>query len=170
MTFDKRSVIGGSGLLSFTTFLVKKSRTSSPSKVTTVDYPLTLEYRNIPNGGLQPAVEVELTNGARSARTVAILDSGATHTVFSYEIAQLLGIEDVRTGTRVDASTLGGRIEFYLFEVEIRLPGENQRFAGQIGFFPGQIPRNILGRILFFSRFEVGFRERHQRLHLRPED
>jgi hypothetical protein len=137
--------------------------------VVTVNYPLTFEYRHIPNAGLQPAVEVVLTNGERTARAVAILDSGATHTVFSCEIAELLGIEDVTTGSRVSTSTFGGPFEFYLFDLHIRFPSDHQSFSGQIGFSPGRTPRNMLERILFFSRFEVGFRETRQRMNLRPE-
>lgn len=136
----------------------------------TVNYPLTFAYCHIPNAGLQPAVEVVLTNGERTARAVAILDSGATHTVFSHEIADLLGIEDVTTGIPVPAITLGGHFEFYLFDIHIRLSGDNRDFSAQIGFSPGRTPRNILGRILFFSRFEVGFRETRQRVNLRPEE
>jgi hypothetical protein len=138
--------------------------------VVTVNYPLTFEYRHIPNAGLQPAVEVLLTNGERTARAVAILDSGATHTVFSCEIAELLGIEDVTTGNRVSTSTFGGPFVFYLFDLHIRLSGDDRDFSAQIGFSPGRTPRNILGRILFFSRFEVGFRETRQRMNLRLEE
>jgi Aspartyl protease len=140
------------------------------SKVVTVNYPITIEYRNIPSAGLQPAVEVELTLREQNARTVAIIDSGATHTVFSVEIAELLGIDDVTTGIRVPASTLGGPFDFYLFDLEIRFPIDQQTYSGQIGFSPRRTSRNILGRILFFSLFEVGFRETQQRLNLRPEE
>jgi hypothetical protein len=138
--------------------------------VVTVNYPLTFDYRNIPSAGLQPAVEVVLAHGERTARAVAILDSGATHTVFSREIADLLGIRDVTAGTPVPVSTLGGRFTFYLFDLHVRLPGSDQGFSAQIGFSPGRIPRNILGRVVFFSRFEVGFRETRQRINLRPEE
>lgn len=136
----------------------------------TVNYPLTFEYRNIPNAGLQPAVEVELTNGERNARAVAILDSGATRTVFSREIAELLDINDVTTGDLVRTSTLGGPCEFYLFDISMRFPINQAGFTGRVGFSPSRIPRNILGRDLIFSRFEIGFRETQQRINLRPEE
>ena len=101
---------------------------------------------------------------------MAVLDSGASHTVFSREIADLLRIDDMMAGGHVAASTLGGSFEFYLFDLEVRLPPSSERFTGQVGFAPARIPRNILGRILFFSRFEIGFREVRQHINLRPEE
>ena len=138
----------------------------------TVDYPISSAYLNVPNAGLQPAVEVELVHGHRTTRTVGILDSGSSFTIFSPEFAELLGIDDVSSGHRARASTLGGAVDFYLFdlEMEVRFPSHRGRFAGQIGFFAAKMPRNILGRNLIFARYEIGFRESQQLIHIRPED
>ena len=119
--------------------------------------------------GLQPAAEVALFHGERTARAVGVLDSGSLYTVFSPEHAALIGIDDVMAGTPEGINTLGGPIQIYLFDLEIQLLGAGPRFAGQIGFFPARAPRNILGRSVIFSAFEIGFHERGQRIHLRPE-
>ncbi len=66
-------------------------------------------------------------------------------------------------------STFGGLIEIYLFDLEIQLIGAGPRFAGQVGFFSGHASRNILGRNVIFSFFEIGFHERGQVIHLRAE-
>jgi hypothetical protein len=139
---------------------------------TVVNYPFSVPYRDVPGVGAVPAVEVELYNGAQSARTVGIFDSGATHTVFGVQFAEALGIDDVTAGQRVRATTMGGPIEYFLFDMEmaLRIDDEVIRFPGQIGFSPFRIPRNILGRIVIFTRFELGFREQAQHLHIRPED
>lgn len=119
--------------------------------------------------GLQPAAEVQLFNGAMAAKAVGIFDSGSPYTVFSPELAEVIGIDDVMTGRPEGISTLGGPIRIYLFDLEIQLLGAGPRFAGQIGFFATHAPRNILGRSVIFSAFEVGFHERGQVIHLRAE-
>ena len=118
-----------------------------------------------------PAAEVELFYAGQSVRAIGVLDSGSTHTVFSVQFAEQLGL-NVTKGQIVKASTIGGAVEFYLFEMEIALTmgAKASRFPGQIGFFAVRSPRNILGRILLFSRFEIGFKESRQVVHLRTEE
>jgi hypothetical protein len=138
--------------------------------VTIVNYPISLPYRVVPNTrGLQPAVQVTLFHEGSSTRAVAILDSGSSCTVFRPEHATLIGIDDVTVGRPENISTLGGSIEIYLFDLEIQLMGAGPRFAGQIGFFSAHASRNILGRNVIFSSFGIGFHERDQVIHLRPE-
>jgi len=119
--------------------------------------------------GLQPAAEVKLFNGDLTTMAVGIFDSGSPYTVFSPEHAMLIGIDDVMAGTPEGINTLGGPIQIYLFDLEIQLLGAGPRFAGQIGFFAGHASRNILGRSVIFSAFEIGFHERGQQIHLRSE-
>ena len=137
-----------------------------------VNYPFSIPYRHVPGAGVVPAVEVELYNGPQSARTVGVFDSGAMHTVFGVQFAEALGINDVTAGERVAATSMGGPVEYFLFDMEmaLRIDDETLRFPGRIGFFPVHSARNILGRILIFTRFELGFREQAQRLHIRPEE
>jgi len=119
--------------------------------------------------GLQPAAEVKLFNGKKSTHAVGIFDSGSVHTVFRPEHAALLGIDDVTAGHAESISTLGGPIQIFLLDLEIQLVGAGSRFAGQIGFFSGHASRNILGRSVVFSSFEIGFQERGEVIHLRAE-
>jgi len=119
--------------------------------------------------GVQPAAEVTLYNGGLAANAVAVFDSGSLYTVFSPEYAGLIGIEDVTTGNRTVVNTLGGPRDIYLFQLEIQLREAGGRFAAQIGFFEGHAARNILGRSVIFAAFEIGFHERGQSIHLRPE-
>lgn len=119
--------------------------------------------------GVQPAAEVTLYNADITANAVAVFDSGSLYTVFSGRYAELIGIEDVTTGSRVGISTLAGPRDIYLFDLEIQLREAGRRFAAQIGFFSGHAARNILGRSVIFAAFEVGFHERLQRINLRAE-
>ena len=139
----------------------------------TVYYPFSIPYKDVPGAGLVPAVEVELYYGGRLARAVGVFDSGSTHTVFSVVHAEALGIDDVTQGEFFSAMTMSGRsVEYYLFDVEmaLRIQEHPVRFPGRVGFFPARSPRNILGRIVVFSRFEIGFKESGQRVQIRPEE
>ena len=136
----------------------------------TINYPVSLAYRAVPGiNGLQPAAEVRLFNGDMNTTAVGIFDSGSQYTVFRPEHARLIGIRDVTAGHPEGVSTLGGAIEIYLFDLEIQLLEAGPRFAGQVGFFAGHASRNILGHSVVFSAFEIGFHERAQVIHLRPE-
>ena len=135
-----------------------------------VNYPVSLPYRTIPRlNGLHPAAEVRLFNGHKDTIAVGILDSGSPYTAFSPEYAGFIGIDDVTVGHLEDVSTLGGGIQIYLFDLEIQLLKAGPRFAGQIGFFAGHASRNILGRSVIFSAFEIGFHERGQVIYLRAD-
>ena len=119
--------------------------------------------------GLQPAAEVELSSANQRTRAVAIFDSGSMLTTFGSDTALLLGIDDVTVGHAGRVTTLAGVRDVYLFDLDLQLVGIGQPFQAQVGFFPTPIPRNILGRIVFFSKFEIGFRDTTGDLHLREE-
>jgi hypothetical protein len=135
----------------------------------TIDYEISLPYRMTPgNPALLPAAEVELFNGSYSARAVGIFDSGATHTGFSAEIAETLGIV-IEDGSPVPIRTAGGLIDLYMFDLEMKVSALGERFSAQIGFFPTQVPRNILGRIVVFSKYQIGFCETAERMYFKAE-
>lgn len=120
--------------------------------------------------GVQPAAEVILYNHDLATNAVGIFDSGSPFTVFSPEQAALIGIDDVTVGNRQRISTLGGGLfDIYLFDLEIELRAAGTRFAGQIGFFAGRAPRNILGRSVIFTSFKIGFHERGSLIYLQHE-
>lgn len=119
--------------------------------------------------GAQPAAEVELVNGDRRIKAVGILDSGSPFTVFSSECAELLGIENIADGQHQQISTLAGSRDVYFFDLEIEVSAAGHRFPAQIGFFASRAARNILGRIVIFSAFQIGFHERAQIIYLEPQ-
>lgn len=135
------------------------------------DFPIQSAYREISGAGTLPAVEIELRYGGRFVRTLGVFDSGSTHTVFSAEFADQLGIDYIHEGDPVQLNTGGGPVSIYQFqlEIEIRVGNHRRVIPGQVGFFAGRRPRNILGRILVFSHYVVGFRESDQLLFLKPD-
>jgi hypothetical protein len=138
----------------------------------TVDYQFSFYYLPIaPGGPLHPALQVDLIRGSMSTKVIGVLDSGSTVTIFNPEHAQLLDIDDVTQGEPGNVATQAGRIDFYRFDLEMRLRfGTYQyRFPCRIGFFDVKRPRNILGRDFIFQHYEIGFRDRAQEVHLCQE-
>jgi hypothetical protein len=134
---------------------------------TIVTYDVEIPYRNLPVLGGQPVLEVKLLFQNQEARALGIVDSGSNLTVFSAEIAQILGIDDLTEGDAVEVSTIAPQpVTIYRFpmEIEIETQGIRSRLQGQVCFHPGRLSRNLLGKDLFFHHFQIGFRDRHQRL------
>ena len=135
-------------------------------------YQVELPYRCLPGFSIvSPALPVILDWNGHTAQTVGILDSGSTHTVFSRDIASLLGIDDITEGTLLNIATAGGSISVYLFnlELQVRAGSIHQQFSGQVGFADGRLPRNILGLNVVFQQFQIGFRDSRQLVYLLPE-
>lgn len=80
-----------------------------------------------------------------------------------------LGIGDLTTFQSITLQTGGGPITVYLvdLELEIVLEGRN-RFGCQIGF--ANLPRNILGRDIIFSKYLLAFEEMKQLVYYRQSE
>lgn len=136
-----------------------------------VIYQTELLYRDLPGLGHRPAIDVLLHHNGRSARAVGILGTGSVQTVFSREIAELLGITSIQRGDKVTLMSLGGRVEVYQFAVELETytPEFHCRFSGRVGFAEVPLPRNILGLSPIFQQLQIGFRDLKQRVYLLRE-
>src|SRR5713226_4310082 len=100
---------------------LSRNPTLSWFSVVAVDYPISSPYRSMPGVGQVPAAEVELFYAGRNTRTVGVFDSGAMHTAFSVEWAELLGIDNVREGQAVPITTQAGPTEIFLFQMEMAI-------------------------------------------------
>lgn len=146
-----------------------------------VVYDVELPYQDISDIGIRlvaPALPVLLRRwdrtfgNERTTETVGVMDSGSTHTVFSSELATLLGINDLENGSKISIRTAGGSIYAYMFddvEMEITIGSIRKKFSSQIRFADRHIPRNILGLDLVFQNFQIGFHDSRQRVYLRDD-
>ena len=85
----------------------------------------------------------------------ALIDSGATVSIFRAEIAEALGIE-IEKGEEIWLGGVGGHIKGYLHEVKIEAAG--RKFLCPIVFSREYfVSFNLLGRQEFFKRFKIVF-------------
>jgi hypothetical protein len=113
------------------------------------------------NGQYFPIVEVKLKNRKNELTVKALIDSGASFSVFRPEIAQELGI-DLERGKKIYLTGIGGRILGYLHKVPVSLGNKN--FLCKIIFSPEfNVSFNLLGRDNFFMPFIISFFEKNKK-------
>jgi hypothetical protein len=109
-----------------------------------------------------PLIDVELIGPKKRITVKALIDSGATFSLFRSEIADYLGIR-LRSGRKIYFQGIKGKILGYLHR--IRLKVKDKRFICYIAFSPElEISFNILGRRNFFYPFLITFNEKHQKI------
>lgn len=119
------------------------------------------------DGQFFPVIEIELKNHSQSLKVKALIDSGASFSVFRPEIAEALGIK-IDKGKAVYLSGIGGRILGYLHIVEVTLGKEV--FPCKIVFSPEfTVSFNLLGRNNFFVPFQISFLEKKKKILIQGE-
>ena len=109
------------------------------------------------HGRHYPLIPIRIKKGRRHVNTFALIDSGASMSVFRPEIAQALHIP-YKKKTAMRLGTASGGVKISLSKVEIKV--EKTKFNIQVGFTEDQRTSfNILGRHGFFPRFSVCFNE-----------
>ena len=111
-----------------------------------------------------PVIPLVFLIGKKRVRSQALLDSGATISIFGKEVAETLGIE-VERGEKTILGGVGGRIVGYVHKLRLRVAGKD--FVCPIVFSREYLVSfNLLGREEFFKRFRIIFEEKKNRLKL----
>lgn len=122
-------------------------------------------YQKNTQGQLFPIVPVTLSFKKKKADTSALIDSGATISIFKQEVALLLGI-NIEEGREIFLGGVGGRIKGYIHTLEVEAAGK--KFQIPIVFsYEYLVSLNLLGRDSFFDKFLLIFDERRRKLELK---
>jgi hypothetical protein len=109
-----------------------------------------------------PMVNIELIGPRRSLVIKALVDSGASLSIFRPEIADYLGIP-IKTGERLYLQGIKGKILGYLHKLPVRI--DQEKLNCKIAFSPEfKVSFNLLGRNNFFLPFLITFNEKHQKI------
>lgn len=113
-----------------------------------------------------PIVDVTLAVPARSLTVKALVDSGATFSVFRAEILDYLGIP-LRRGIPIYLEGIGGRILGYRHTIPASVG--TRRFPLKVVFSQElTVSFNLLGRNNFFQVFLIAFHEPKREVRLSP--
>ncbi|MDZ7586474.1 MAG: aspartyl protease family protein [Patescibacteria group bacterium] len=111
-----------------------------------------------------PVIPLVFLIGKKRVRSQALIDSGATISVFGEETAETLGVE-IEKGEKTVLGGVGGRIVGYIHKLRVRIA--DQDFLCPIVFSREYLVSfNLLGRQEFFKRFKIVFEEKRNRLKL----
>ena len=109
-----------------------------------------------------PVVDVELKGKRRSLIVKALVDSGATFSIFRPEIANYLGIE-IEKGKSVYLEGIGGRILGYMHKLPLKIV--DRTFPCKLIFSEEfTVSFNLLGCDNFFFPFVITFAEKFQKV------
>lgn len=119
------------------------------------------------DGQYFPVIQVTLRGKSKEITVNALIDSGASFSVFRPEIAEYLGIK-IEAGKQVHLTGIGGRILGYLHRVSLSVGSTSFRckiiFSREF-----TVSFNLLGRDNFFSPFLVSFSEKQKKVVLSRE-
>ncbi len=122
-------------------------------------------YKYYFNGrGYFPVIPLYFITTTKRVRALALIDSGASVSIFRTETAAILGIP-IESGTRTILGGVGGKIVGYTHQLHIEVAGNT--FRCPIVFSRDYLVSfNLLGREAFFEKFIITFDEKHKRLSL----
>lgn len=110
-----------------------------------------------------PVIDVIIEGRKRKRSFKALIDSGATFSVFRAEVARFLGVK-IERGKEIYLEGIGGRILGYLHRLRVSVDGEHF-FRCKIIFSPEfSVSFNLLGRDNFFLPFVISFVEKKRRI------
>lgn len=116
------------------------------------------------NGKYYPVIDVTLLHGKLSLTLKALLDSGASFSVFRPEVAEYLKIP-IEKGKPFYLEGIGGRILGYLHTLPVSIG--KKKFRCKIVFSKEfTVSFNLLGRDNFFENFLITFDERNHKTML----
>ena len=111
-----------------------------------------------------PLLAVKLHGPGRSLKIQALIDSGATLSVFRGDVGRVLGY-DIEHGQHVTLEGIGAKIKGYQHVLSTSCAGSE--FELPIVFSDElQASFNLLGRVGFFETFQVSFNESARTLEL----
>jgi hypothetical protein len=118
------------------------------------------------HGRYYPLIPVTLTKGRYAVNTFALLDSGASMSMFRPEIARALRLP-LRGKESVSLGTAGGGLNIAVAKVGVEV--EDTKFQADIGFSSTYATSfNIIGREGFFRHFSIVFNELMKTVILMP--
>lgn len=121
-------------------------------------------YQEDANNNFFPVIPIRFHFGMTTVDSTALIDSGATVSVFRADVALNLGLV-LENGKEIYLGGVGGHIRGYIHKIKIEV-------AGKIFVCPIVLSReylvsfNLLGRDTFFKQFRIVFDEKKKLVNL----
>ncbi len=124
----------------------------------------TFPYQQNPEGQFFPIIPLRLHFKKKTLESSALIDSGATISIFRVDVANNLGFS-IEKGEEIYLRGVGGRIKGYIHKLMVETAGK--KLLCPIVFSNEYLVSvNLLGRAEFFKRFRIIFEEKKNYLKL----
>jgi len=124
----------------------------------------SFRYKKNATGEFFPVISLAVYKEKKRVEIYALVDSGATTSIFRPEIAEQLGIK-IEKGKEIYLTGVGGRIKGFLHQLKIEAGGK--KFKCPIIFsYEFTVSFSLLGREEFFKRFRIIFDEKEKVVEL----
>jgi len=115
-------------------------------------------YQKNSLGDFFPVIDFLISNNVRSVRIFALVDSGATISIFKEDVAQQLSIR-IESGKEIYLGGVGGRIKGYIHKLEMEIAGK-KILCPVVFSNEYTVSFNLLGREVVFNQFRIIFEEK----------
>ena len=119
----------------------------------------TFPYKQNSKGDFFPVIDIYIAHKKNLERTYALIDSGATISIFTQDIAQRLNLT-INKGKEIYLGGVGGRIKGYLHQIGLEIT--HKKIVAPVVFsYEYTVSFNLLGRQGIFDNFKITFDEKN---------
>src|SRR5258708_39040032 len=125
---------------------------------------MKVKYRLSPFGKL-PMLPVVLKHDSKTYPLEGLVDSGASKSLFSEDVAKELGIDLKKCPTETYDGIGGMTVKGHLCKIKLKIPQFDEWITIEAGFVPKEFP--VIGHSGFFDNYEVTFRSYQDALEIK---
>jgi hypothetical protein len=118
----------------------------------------TFPYKQNSKGDFFPVIDLYIAYTKDFERTYALIDSCATISIFTQDIAQKLNLP-INKGEEIYLGGVGGRIKGYMHKMKVKLANQNL-IIPVVFSYEYFVSFNLLGRESVFKNFKIIFEEK----------
>ena len=130
---------------------------------------MKFDYKEYDIGILRPVIPIQIIHKGTIVFYEVLIDSGADANIFSYDIADIFGI-DVASGEKGKIECITGETrELYFHYLDLRIDGQLFKKV-RVGFLKemGQYAYGVVGQKGFFDIFTVKFDLIKKEVEIKP--
>ena len=116
-------------------------------------------YKKDSRGNLFPIIHFQVEYKKSFSKTSALIDSGATISIFREDVAKQLGL-DITHGIPTFLGGVGGRIKGYVHNLKLKIAGKSL-LVPVVFSYEYSVSFNLIGRSGVFEKFKITFDEKN---------
>jgi hypothetical protein len=136
---------------------------------------MQFEYKKVPSSPdpqdpwiILPMLKIRLSHDTKTVQLDALVDSGATVSLFNRVVAEKLGI-DYQSGLKQQYFGISGHdVDTYFHKVKLQIVGADESLNIAVGFTDSLGVGALLGQADFFQAYKITFERYKERMEIKP--